>query len=190
MIEMYECKLEATRTSQRRRNLPRSLSFQQLIKRVQDNSFFGMLEVDIEVPDELKEKFSEMAPLFATFDISFKEFGTIMQQYLEEQNLPKNPRRQLVAGLKAQQILLAIPLLKWYLDHGLLITRIYQAVQFKPQACFHSFTTLITDLRREALKDESKLPIANKMKLTGNHANGGVLMNKGNITTSNIAKTI
>ena len=177
VIEMYECKWEATRTSQKR-NLPRSLSFQQLINRVQDNSFFGMLEVDIEVPDELKEKFSEMAPLFVTCDIPFEEFGTIMQQYLEERNLPKNPRRQLVAGLKAQQILLATPLLKWYLDHGLMITRIYQGVQFKPQACFHSFTTQITDLRREAVKDESKLPIANKMKLTGNSAYGGVLMNK------------
>lgn len=41
--------------------------------------------------------------------------------------------------MKAEKMLLGTPLLKWYLDHGLKVTRIYQVVEFNAQACFKKF---------------------------------------------------
>ena len=40
------------------------------------------------------------------------------------------------------------PLVKWYLEHGLVITKIYQVVEFKPLSCFNRFAQQVTDDRR------------------------------------------
>ena len=36
----------------------------EIIDMIRDGSLFGAIEVDIEVPENLKEKFSEMTPIF------------------------------------------------------------------------------------------------------------------------------
>ena len=114
---------------------------------------FGMLEVDISVPSSWDEVdnppnttlspykyFEEMSPLFGNADIPFDEMGNHMQEHIEKQNLSKQPRRLLVGVMQAEQILLATPLLKWYLNHGMKVTRIYQTVEYcKPFNCFSSF---------------------------------------------------
>ena len=83
-----------------------------------------MLEVDIEVPPHLMDHFEEFCPLFVTCSIPTEAIGDTMQQFIEEKKLSKLPRRQLVAGRKARWILLTTPLLKWYLEHGLVITKV------------------------------------------------------------------
>jgi hypothetical protein len=45
-----------------------------------------------------------------------------MKQHIKEFNLSTKPRRLLVGGMRAKQILLATPLLKWYLEHGMEVT--------------------------------------------------------------------
>ena len=44
-----------------------------------------------------------------------------------------------MGGMKAKKVLLLTPLLKWYLDHGLEVTEVYQVIEFSPQASFKEF---------------------------------------------------
>ena len=149
-----------------------------LLKMVEEEVFFGMMEVDIEVPPHLMDHFEEFCPLFVTCSIPTEAIGDTMQQYIEENNLSKLPRRQLVAGRKARRILLTTPLLNWYLKHGLVVTKVYQAVEWQFQRCLKKFFMEIASERRQAAQDPSRAAHANKQKLTGTSAYGATLLNK------------
>ena len=156
----------------------------ELLALVKTGKFFGAVEVDIEVPDSLKEKFSEFAPLFVTCEIPMtcEVIGEHMYKYVEEQHLSLKPRKQLVAGLKACQILLATPLLQWYLSKGLKVTRVYQAIEWNSQPCLQKFFESVAQDRRQASGDPTKEAHAAKQKLTANSAYGATLLNKLNYT--------
>ncbi|PIK55307.1 hypothetical protein BSL78_07779 [Apostichopus japonicus] len=77
-----------------------------------------------------------------------------------------------------RKILIATPLLKWYIEHGLIVTRIYQIAQFIPKAVFCQFGDEVSEARREGDKDPAKSILADTMKLIGNSAYGKTVTNK------------
>ena len=164
---------------------------QQLIDGVLDESLFGIIEVDIEVPkswDQVQfkpdtiltpyEYFEEMSPFFYSSEIPFESIGKLMQEHIEEHNLSRKPRRLLVGGMKAERLLLLSPLLKWYIQHGLLVTKTHQVVEYSKMACFTEFGRQVTEARREGDKDSTKQVFALLSKLIGNFAFGGTIINK------------
>ena len=62
--------------------------------------------------------------------------GQHMADFLESNGLSKKPRKLLVSGMKAEKILIASPLLKWYLEFGLQVTRIYMTLEYGKAKCF------------------------------------------------------
>jgi hypothetical protein len=48
------------------------------------------VQVDIETPEDLKEKFSEMTPIFKIAEIKFEDNWEYMQNYHNENNIPFN----------------------------------------------------------------------------------------------------
>ena len=199
VVEMWECKFrEQMRTDPNlkafiEKRLPktpqRSVTEKEVLAAVQSGQMFGMVEVDICVPDQWSEHFShvsmtpqqyfeEMSPLFCTTDVPFDVIGSHMQDHVIKFGLSQKPRRLLVGGMKARQILLATPLLKWYLDHGLKVTRIYQVIEFKPQRCFHQFVQNVSDARRLGDADPSKAILADTAKLEGNASFGSTIMDQ------------
>jgi hypothetical protein len=57
--------------------------------------------------------FEEMSPLFCTTEVPYDIIGEHMQEHVRWFGLSKKPRRLLVGGMKARQLLIATPLLKW-----------------------------------------------------------------------------
>ena len=167
----------------------RAVNESEILAGVLSGSLFGMVEVDISVPDQWPDHFShptmtpfeyfqEMSPLFCTTDVPFDVIGSHMQAHVEKFGLSQKPRRLLVGGMKARQILLATPLLKWYLNHGLEVTKIYQVIEFKPQRCFRQFVQDVSDARRLGDSDPSKSILADTRKLEGNAAYGSTIMDQ------------
>ena len=73
--------------------------------------------MDIPVPDHLKEKFSEMCPIFKKKEISRDNIGEFMKAYADEHNTMTQPRRSLIGSMRGDKILLATPLLgTWNMD--------------------------------------------------------------------------
>ena len=118
-----------------------------ILEGVVKGNLFGKVEVDIEVTQEWPHYFShptmspydylqEMSPLFCTTDIPFDVIREHMQAHIWEYHLSDSPRRLLAGGMKARQILLATALLQLYLNHGMVVTKIYQVVEFQQQRCF------------------------------------------------------
>ncbi|VDI57816.1 Hypothetical predicted protein [Mytilus galloprovincialis] len=161
----------------------------EILEGVASGRLFGMVECDIRVPDEWPsyfrhptmtpyEYFAEMSPLFCTTDVPFDLIGDHMQDHVRRFELSEKPRRLLVGGMRARQMLIATPLLKWYLEHGMLVTKIYQVLEFKPQRCFRDFVKVVSDNRRLGDANPDKAIIAETSKLEGNSGYGGTIMDQ------------
>ena len=69
----------------------------------------------------------------------------------------------LVGAMKAEKILLATPLLQYYLQLGLKVTEIFQVVEYTGIQVFEDFKNKIADARRQ----QGNTMMANTMKLIG-----------------------
>jgi len=91
-----------------------------------------------------------------------------MREYAEQNDIMSKPRKMLVTCYSSKKIMLITPLLKWYINKGLKVTKVHQFIQFKPSACFKSFGDQVSDARRLGDVDPSKKLIGETMKLIGN----------------------
>jgi hypothetical protein len=74
--------------------------------------------------------------------------------------------------------MLATPLLQWYLNHGMVVNKIYQVVEFQQQRCFKNFVKEVSDARRMGDRDPNTAIIADTMKVIGNSGYGSLIMDK------------
>ena len=147
----------------------------ELLEEVRQGSFFGAVEVDLHVPDHLKKKFSEMTPIFKNVEISLDDIGEHMKAFAEENGCMPRPRRSLIGSYKAENILLATPLLQFYLEQGLVVTKVHQAIEWRAKPCFAPFGEFVSNARREGDRGGSTV-VAETAKTVGNAGYGRFLM--------------
>ena len=109
-----------------------------------------------------------MCPIFCNTEVGFDDIGEHMRAHVWAHQMSDAPRRLLVGGTKAEQILLATPLLKWYLEHEMKVTKIHQVVEYRKMACFETFVRDVSDARRAGDASPDLAIIADTMKLIGN----------------------
>jgi hypothetical protein len=153
---------------------------------VMSGALFGFVECNIKVPDNLYEHFAEMCPIFKNIDIhgTREIIGDHMFEYCQNNKIPVKKSRKLIGSMKGDKILLYTPLLKWYLEHGLEITKFYQAITYTPNTCFSGIADDIANARRAGDVDEDQAIIAETMKLIGNALYGRTVMDKEKHTTT------
>ena len=137
----------------------------------------SLIECDLCVPEALREHFTEMQPVFKNIRLKRDDLGPFMRRYAEEHNIMATPRRMLVGSYRGDKILLATPLLRWYMDHGLEVTHVYQIVEYDPIPCFRRFGDAVSMARREGGVHSHKAITADTMKLLGNSGYGKTITN-------------
>ena len=150
---------------------------QSLLQEVLDGSFFGYVECDIHVPSHLTQNFSEMSPIFINVALNRNHLSPRMLQHVQATGEFSMPRRCLVGAMAGTKILLS-ELLRWYLKHGLVVTKIYQVIQYNAQPTFSAFAQSITEARRQGDVDPLKQLLANTAKLVGNSFYGKTITDK------------
>ena len=124
MIEEYECNwkkikknnIEALKT-QALWHIPKpdtkvQLGENEIIEGVKKGSIFGLISVDIETSEHLKDYFSEMTPIFKNTLVSRNDVGAHIRDHLQRADRIKRPQHQLIGSYFAKEILLGSPLLK------------------------------------------------------------------------------
>ena len=154
-----------------------TMTKQQILAAVVDGTLFGMVECDVCVPEELQDYFSEMQPVFKNASVTRDDIGPFMRQYAEEHDILTKSRVMLVCSIRGFKILLATPLLRWYLAHGLVVDRVYQIIEYDPNPCFRRFGESVSTARRAGDEDPDKAIIADTMKLLGNSGYGKTVTN-------------
>ena len=175
VVEMWECDWKRERDPPPRQKW--KMTQNEILTAVIDGTLFGMIECDIHVPPELRPYFSEMQPIFKNTTVTRDDIGPFMRQYAEEHDIMSTPRRMLVGSFHGIKLLLATPLLRWYLAHGLVVDRVYQVVDYEPNPCFQRFGESVSAARRAGDADPDKAIIADTMKLLGNSAYGKTVTN-------------
>ena len=101
-----------------------------------------------------------------------------MQAFAEGHNIMRKAHRSLIGSFFGKKILFITPLLKWYLTHGLQVTKIHQVVEYTPKRCFEPFGDAVSDARRAGDHDPTQAIIADMMKLVGNSSYGKTITNQ------------
>ena len=195
VIEMYECEWERMKMDQPeiedfiQTSLPQSpspfpcsipITKASILRAVYDGRLFGLVRCDISVPESLRAHFSEMPPIFKNIEVSREDIGSFMGKYADERKLLGQPRRTLIGSFIGKNIFLATPLLHWYLEHGLVVDKIYEVVEYVPERCFQGFADTVSENRRNGGLDPTKAILAETFKLLGNSAYGKTLENLEN----------
>ena len=175
VFEMWECAWKHERYPPPRQKW--KMTMQKIIAAVVDGTLFGMIECDIRVPSELRAHFAEMQPIYKNAMVTRDDIGPFMRNYAEEHDIMSTPRRMLIGSYSGEKILLATPLLRWYLAHGLIVDRVYQVIEYHREACFRHFGESVSTARRAGDVDPDKGIIGDTMKLLGNSAYGKTVTN-------------
>ncbi|GMF66367.1 unnamed protein product [Phytophthora lilii] len=130
---------------------------------------FGFIECDIETPEHLKEHFREMTPIFKNVEID--PTAEVIGEFMAES-------RKLIGSYFGKKILIYTHLLKWYIAHGLVVTKVHSFVKCHAARPFHKFTEIVSDARRTGDEDKSKEVIGTSMKFVGNAPFGKSAMNQ------------
>ncbi len=94
--------------------------YSDVLKDVMNDSFFGMIECDIAVPEHLKEHFAEMPPIFKNTEIQYKDLSSDTKAQVK----PYYKSKKLIGSMFGNRMMFPTELLKWYLEHGLVVSDI------------------------------------------------------------------
>ena len=156
----------------------RRLSFQKILKGVQSGELFGFVLADIYTPKHLISFFNEFPLIFKNAMVGREDIGELTKGFAEDNGLLKKPRRMLISSYFGGKILLTTLLAKWYLDHGLEITKIYKFIEYIAEKTFEKFALDVSEGKRGGDRDSSKTILASTWKLIGNSGYLVALMRK------------
>ena len=150
----------------------------EIIQNVLNDKLFGFFEVDIEVPEQKRKRFSEFCPLFVISEVPEDQIPQHMKDYKINtgRKMIKN-HKKLLGVMKTEKILLYSPLLKWYLNHGLKVTKIHRYISYISGRPFKWFPEEVSSARREADNDKNKKQLGDTAKLKGNSFYGKMIEN-------------
>ena len=150
----------------------------EIIQNVLNDKLFAFFEVDIEVPEQKRKRFSEFCPLFVISEVTEEQIPQHMKDYKTNtgRKMIKN-NKKLLSVMKTEKILLYSPLLKWYLNHGLQVTKIHRYISYTSGRPFKWFPEEVSSARRAADQDKNKRQLSDTAKLKGNSFYGKMIEN-------------
>ena len=190
IIEMWECewwslyKTDASVKSYLRANFPYKcpLSEEKLLQQLIDGRLFGYVQCPIEVPEHLRDYFSNFPPIFKNTVVSRDDIGNLMKEYAEKEGIMPQPRRMLISSFILTNGTIITPLLLFYLKLGLVCRKIHRFVQYTPRKCFNSFVQSAVDARRQGDKNPISSVVAQTMKLLANRSYGYQIIDRSRHT--------
>ena len=119
-----------------------------LCDKVLRDELFGFLQVDIHVPDELLEKFSEFSPTFSVDEVPEDQIPQHMKDYQQRTGRKMiRGTKKLLGVNKTSKILLYTPVIKWYVNHRLKVTAIHKYLKYQSGRPFSWFSEEVSSAR-------------------------------------------
>ena len=160
---------------------------QEIINDVMNDKLFGIIDCNIEVPENLYEYFAEFPPLFINVEYSSDRGGEYMKNVIEKVLHRKHfSERKLISTMRARG-LFKTNLIKWYLSHGLKITSMRGYIPAIKSAIYKNFVDWVSNSRRKGdvevidkngNKTKPYQVLGDNAKNIGNSAFGQTIMNK------------
>ena len=107
-----------------------------------------------------------------------------MKTYAEEEGTMSQPRKMLISGFTLQNGTLITPLLLFYLQLRLVVTKLHRFVEYTPRKCFNSFVQAARDARRKGDENPNSIVVAETMKLLANRSYGYQILDRSRHTVT------
>ena len=130
------------------------------------------MQCNIEVAENLRSKFDNFPPIFKNTIVRKDDIVDLMRNYAEEERLLSQPQKMFIYSFTLQNGTLITPLLLFYLQLGLVVTKLHRFVEYTPKKCFNSFLQAAVDARRKGDENPNSSVVAETMKLLGNSSYG------------------
>ena len=147
-----------------------------ILQGIIDGEIFGLVKCSLHVPQELIEKYSEFPPLFKNTEIAMADIGEHMQEFCRKTKRKTCVKRALISSMFANGTIILTPLLKKYVEMGLVVTDIEFVMEFNPKRCFKWFQDEVIHDRRMADLDPNYKIRGETSKCKGNCGYGRTLM--------------
>ena len=192
VIEIWECEkrrlYKTTNTVKQyiRENFPykRSLAAEHFLEEIKKGNLFGYVQCDIEVPENLKSEFVNFPPILKNTLLTKSDIGDLTRNCAEERRLLSQPRRMLVSSFTLQNGTLITPLLLFYLQLGLVCTKIHRFVEYNPKKCYNSFVKSAVDATNQVDENPNSSVVAETMKFLANSSYGYQIMHSSQHTVT------
>ena len=138
----------------------------------------------MEVPENLRANFAKFPPIFKNTLVGKSDIEDLMKNYVEEERLFSQPRKMLISSFTLQNGTLITPLLLFYLQLGLVCTKIHRFVEYTPKKGFNSFVQSAVDARRQGDQNPNSSVIAETMTLLVNSSYGYQIMERSRHTVT------
>lgn len=118
-----------------------------MIKDILSGKIFGFAHIDITTPNELKEAYSDFPPVIKKQAIGIDDIGDLMKQYAKDHKLMKQKRTNLISSYSGKGITMMTPMIKFLVEHGLSLDKIYWVIQYDEKRPFKKFRDEVTEHR-------------------------------------------
>ena len=81
--------------------------------------------------------------------VSCEDIAEYMKKVADEHGFFEKTKWTLICSHFGKEILITTEMVKFYLEKGLKITRIYELIEFYPKKCFENLGNRICDARRQ-----------------------------------------
>ena len=162
----------------------RSLAAEQLLEEIKKGKFFGYVQCNVEVPQNLRSKFDKLHPIFKNTLVSKSDIGDLMKIYAKEERKLSQPQKTLISSLILRNGTLITPLLLFYLQLGLVVTKIHRFVDYTPTKSFNSFLQAAVAARKKSDENPNSSVVAETMKFLANSSYGYQVMDRSRHTVT------
>ena len=161
----------------------RSLTEHQLLERIKKGNIFGYVQCDIEVPKKLRANFANFSPLFKN-TFSWQEwYWWLDENVCRRRRNDVSTSEMSISSFTLQNGTL-ITLLLFYLQLGLVVTKIQRFVEYISKKCFNSIVQSAVDARRQGDENANSTVVAETMKLIANSSYGYQMMDRSRHTVT------
>ena len=162
---------------------PKQCTEADIIAAIRNDEIFGFVMCSVKTPPQLRDRFRDFPPLFGNVNVEYDIIGQHMQEYCQSKGVKYNkPRRMLVSGLDAENMLFSTDLLAYYMRLGLVVYDVTEITEYCRSRPFRDFIDLAAQKRRETAQNKKTKVIGDMYKLLMNASYGSTLMAKEKFT--------
>ena len=154
------------------------ISSNDILNAILQDRAFGLLKCDIITPENAQKKYVDLnfPPIFRHVQVT-RDMLTSDYCEVADRKKKKFPlKEQLTLTFNANGIVLASPLVKYYIQNGLVVTNVYYFVEYIPDKVFKPFVNEMVKMRVQATIDDNSQR-QNLSKLMMNSSWGRLAMN-------------
>ena len=132
----------------------------------------------------MRVNFANFPPIFKNTLVSKNNIGDLMKTYAGEGAIMSQTRKMLISSFTLQNGTLITHLLLFYLQLGLVVTKIHRFVEYTPKKCFNSFVQSAVDARSKRDENPNSSVVAETMKLLANSSYGYQILDRSRHTVT------